>query len=70
MSMLPRRDHCDEDALDVMAGAVRYWMRFFAALRMTMAWGSRSTKLSAASAATAWASAGASVCGRQKACST
>jgi hypothetical protein len=35
--MRPRRDQCDEDALDVMACAAQYWMRFFAALRMT-AW--------------------------------
>jgi hypothetical protein len=33
--MLQRRDHYDEDALDAMAGAEQYWMRFFASLRMT-----------------------------------
>jgi hypothetical protein len=33
--MLPHRDHDDEAALDVMAGADDYWMRFFASLRMT-----------------------------------
>ena len=33
--MLPRPDHCDEDLLDALASAEHYWMRFFAALRMT-----------------------------------
>jgi hypothetical protein len=33
--MLPRRNHHDKDALDVMAAAELYSMRFFAALRMT-----------------------------------
>jgi hypothetical protein len=38
--MLPRRDHNDEDAiaLDALACAILYWMRFFAALRMTVHW--------------------------------
>src|ERR1700722_19934714 len=34
-SMLPRQYLYDRDAFDVMAGAELYWMRFFAALRMT-----------------------------------
>jgi hypothetical protein len=33
--MLPRQYLYDRDAFDVMAGAELYWMRFFAALRMT-----------------------------------
>jgi hypothetical protein len=33
--MLPRQNHDDPGAVDVMAGAEQYWMRFFAALRMT-----------------------------------
>jgi hypothetical protein len=33
--MLPRRDRNDEDVIDAMAAAAQYWMRFFAALRMT-----------------------------------
>jgi hypothetical protein len=33
--MLPRQDRNDEDAFDVVAGVEAYWMRFFAALRMT-----------------------------------
>jgi hypothetical protein len=33
--MLPHQDHGDEGAFDAMAGARLYWMRFFAALRMT-----------------------------------
>jgi hypothetical protein len=39
--MLPQRDPYDEDALDVLARATQYWMRFFAALRMTETRGSR-----------------------------
>jgi hypothetical protein len=35
--MLPRPDHHDEAAFDVMASATHYWMRFFASLRMTVA---------------------------------
>jgi hypothetical protein len=34
-SMLPGRDRSDEDVHDVMCGPEQYWMRFFAALRMT-----------------------------------
>jgi polyisoprenoid-binding protein YceI len=34
-SMLPRRNRNDEDALDAVASAEQYWMRFFASLRMT-----------------------------------
>jgi hypothetical protein len=33
--MLPRRDQYDEDVRDAAASATHYWMRFFAALRMT-----------------------------------
>jgi hypothetical protein len=33
--MLPRSNRYDEDSLDVTTRAVLYWMRFFAALRMT-----------------------------------
>jgi hypothetical protein len=33
--MLQRRDRSDEDLHDVMFRASHYWMRFFAALRMT-----------------------------------
>jgi Protein of unknown function (DUF2846) len=41
--MLPRRDQNDEDVLeqdmlDAAARATHYWIRFFAALRMTMRW--------------------------------
>jgi hypothetical protein len=35
--MLPRQNHHDDEALDAMTGAKLYWMRFFAALRMTAA---------------------------------
>jgi hypothetical protein len=35
--MLQRPDHYDDEALDAMAGEELYWMRFFAALRMTAA---------------------------------
>jgi hypothetical protein len=42
-SMLQRRDHDDEAAHDVMAGAKQYWMRFFAPLRMTARWTPRPT---------------------------
>jgi hypothetical protein len=33
--MVPRHDHNDEHAFDAMTAAELYWMRFFAALRMT-----------------------------------
>jgi hypothetical protein len=35
--VLPHHDHHDEDAFVVTASAEQYWMRFFAALRMTAA---------------------------------
>jgi hypothetical protein len=34
--MLPRQDQHDEDALNALACATLYRMRFFAALRMTV----------------------------------
>jgi hypothetical protein len=36
--MLPRPDRNDEIALDFTGRTTHYWMRFFAALRMTTAW--------------------------------
>lgn len=41
--MLPPRHPYDEDAFDVMFCAAQYWMSFFATLRMTMLWESRSS---------------------------
>jgi hypothetical protein len=35
--MLPRRVRYDKAAFDAMTAAELYWMRFFAALRMTEA---------------------------------
>jgi hypothetical protein len=39
--MLPRRDQNDGGALEALARANLYWIRFFAALRMTVRWESR-----------------------------
>jgi hypothetical protein len=36
--MLPRRDQNDGGALEALARANLYWIRFFATLRMTVRW--------------------------------
>ncbi len=44
--MLPCQNHDDEGDVDAMAGTEQYWMRFFAALRMTVGRTLRSSRTS------------------------